>query len=261
MKNASPSRVLLVFCIAWLAFLLGSEPGLTQDALEETEPLGQASLVILHPDRTATLSAEVQATVTRIHREMGQGFRKGSALISLDHELYLQEKKKQEALLASAETDYETSAGLYRQKSISEIEYATSRANLEVARTNLLVAKRRLKSCTIRAPYSGKVLELLVHENELVQPGQPLVEIVDDRMIRTKFLAPAELRKELTIGQVLPVRIQGVDETLSCKLTNMSPVLESNTGTFQVFGEIENGSNALRGGMTGEIFLNLAVED
>lgn len=255
MKHISRSKVFLIFSTILLAFMLNSNPGRAQD--DQTEPSGQVILVVLYPYKTTTLSSRVQAIVAKIHHEMGQRFQKKTALIDLDYKLYQGEKSKAEALLVYEETNYKTMKKLYDQKSVSEIEYARSKADLEVARANLLIANKRLEACFIHAPYNGKVLKLLVNENELVQPGQPLIEIVDDSIIQTKFLAPAGFREKLAIGQTLPVKINGVAETIDCRLTHISPVLESNTGTFQVFGEIDNSGKVLRGGMTGEILLSL----
>jgi multidrug efflux pump subunit AcrA (membrane-fusion protein) len=94
-----------------------------------------------------------------------------------------------------------------------------------------------------------------VNENEWVQQGQPLIEIVNDQVIRAKFLVPFEYHGKIRIGQIVNADIRGINRRVQCKITHISPVLEANTSTFQVFAEIDNSKDILRAGMIGEISL------
>jgi hypothetical protein len=49
--------------------------------------------------------------------------------------------------------------------------------------------------------------------------------------------------------------VRGINKNFECKITHISPQMESNTFTFQMFAEIDNAGNILQGGMTGEILL------
>ena len=216
-------------------------------------------LVIVHPSRVATLSAEVLSVVKNIHNEMGDKFRKGDVLIELDPALYLADKKKADALLTYSEAVYKTNLKLYKQKSVSEIEFSRAKADFKVAEGNVAIAQKKLSACLIRSPYTGRVVKQLINENELVQPGQPLIEIVDDRTMRAQFLVPSPFWSQIQPGQVLDLSMEGIDKEFECKITHVSPVLESNTSTFQVFAEIDNAGHLLRGGMTGEIVLTSTI--
>ena len=226
-------------------------------AEDPTGPTARNILVMLHPLRSATLSAEVSSVVRKIHYEMGEKFKKDARLIDYNAALLLAEKKKADARLIFAVAAYETNHNLYSQNSVSEIELAKAKADLEIAKANVAIAKKKLAACSIRAPFSGRVVKLLVNESELVQEGQPLIEIVDDRIIRAKFLVPSLFYGRIRIGQRLDVRVRGVDGKFSSKITHISTMLESNTLTFQVFAEINNSRNILRPGMIGEILLKL----
>jgi len=212
-------------------------------------------LVVLHPLRSATLSAEVSSVVKKIYHEMGEKFSEKEVLIDFDSDFYLADEKKAKALLTYAYTVYNTQKRLYDQKSVSDVEFAKAKADLYVAKANLSMASKKLSSCSIRAPYPGRVVKLLVKENEIVQQGQPLIEIVDDQIMRAKFHVPFEFNGDLDIGQILDVKVRGINKSFQCKITHISPQMESNTSTFQMFGEIDNSDNILQVGMTGEIIL------
>ena len=217
--------------------------------------LSKKILVVLHPLKSATLSAEVPSVVKKIHHEMGEKFREKEVLIDFDSKFYLADKKKANALLTYANTVYKTNQKLYNQKSVSDVEFAKARADLDVAKADLSIASKKLSACSIRAPYHGRVVRLLVKENEIVQQGQPLIEIVDDQIMRAKFHVPLGFNGHLDIGQTLNVKVRGINKNFECKITHISPQMESNTFTFQMFAEIDNAGNILQGGMTGEILL------
>jgi membrane fusion protein, multidrug efflux system len=217
--------------------------------------LSKKILVVLHPLKSATLSAEVPSVVKKIHHEMGEKFREKEVLIDFDSNFYKADKKKANALLTYAYTVYKTNKKLYNQKSVSDVEFAKAKADLNVAKADLSIASKKLSACSIRAPYSGRVVKLLVKENEIVQQGQPLIEIVNDQIMRAKFHVPLGFNGHLDIGQILNVKVRGINKIFECKITHISPQMESNTSTFQMFAEIDNADNILQGGMTGEIML------
>ncbi len=162
-------------------------------------------LVVFHPFKTATLSAEVSGVVTKAHYEMGAQFKTGTPLIDLNPAIYLAEKQKMDALLSFTATALETNTNLFKQQSISEIEFAKAKADLEVAKANVALAQYKLEACTVRAPYPGRVVKLLVNENEWIEQGQPLIEIVDDRIMRARFYLPSRFYGRIKTGQILKV--------------------------------------------------------
>ena len=138
-------------------------------AIGEEVPAGGMNarvLVIIHPSRVATLSAEVLTVVKRIHLEMGEEFKKGSVLIELDPALYLADKKKADALLIYAEAVYKANLNLYKQKSVSEIEFSRATADFQVAEGNVAIARKKLSACSIRSPYHGRVVKQLTGEQQ-----------------------------------------------------------------------------------------------
>jgi RND family efflux transporter MFP subunit len=253
MKRICKYRIYFYVIILFAVILLNTYSAYAQDDM--ANELSKNILVVLHPLRSATLSAEVPSVVKKIYHEMGEKFNKNEVLIDFDSEFYLADEKKAKALLNYAYTVYNTQKKLYDQKSVSDVEFAKAKADLYVAKANLSMASKKLSSCSIRAPYNGRVVKLLVKENEIVQQGQPLIEIVDDRIMRAKFHVPFGFNGHLDIGQILDVKIRGINKIFKCKITHISPQIEPNTFTFQMFAEINNADNILQGGMRGEITL------
>lgn len=245
-------RGVLLICLHLLVLLLtGWGVGYAQESPDFLD--NQGYLAIFYPLKSATLSAEVGGTVTAINYDMGEAFKKNDALIVLDAEYLQAEKEKAEATRDYYASAYRSKRKLYQQKSVSSIEYAKSQADYHVSKADFAIAKKRVDACTIRAPFNGKVVKHLVQENEFVTEGQPLLEIIDDSIIRVKFHLPSAIYRQLAVGQIFKVRIKNLPALYDCKITHISPVVESNTSSFQVFGEIDNAKNTIRAGMTGFI--------
>ncbi len=210
----------------------------------------QGYISILYPIKSATLSSEVMGVIHKINFDMGAAFKKGAVLMLIDDGYFLSEKDKAEASKAFAAAAYQSKRELYNQKSISTHELAKAQSDYQIAMANFDIAQKRLAACTIRAPFDGKIAKRLTNENEFVAEGQPLLEIIDDRMIRAKFHLPASIYAQIEVGQCFDVRIRDVSRTFKGIVTHISPVVESNTSSFQVFAEIDNDRNSIRSGMT-----------
>lgn len=238
--------------VAVLAVLAGMNTG----ALAE-EPADQEGdkgyLTIFYPIKSTILYSEITGTVRTMTCDMGQAFKKGTVLVTLDSVYPAAEAEKARATFLYAGETLRSKKKLSDQKSISRLEYAKAEAEYSISKANLSIAAKRLAACTIKAPYSGRVVKLLVHENEYVPEGQPMMEILDDSRIQVKFHLPAPLYSTVLVGESYEVTVRDIATSFECKITHISPVMESNTNSFQVFAEIDNSKNRIRSGMTGYI--------
>jgi RND family efflux transporter MFP subunit len=213
-------------------------------------------LAIFYPIKSTVISAEVSSTVKAIRHDMGQVFKKGEMLIVLDSDNFKAEKNKADANQVFSAAVFQSKKELFGQKSVSMMEYSKAESDYKISKANSDIAGKKLDACMVRAPYAGKVVKLLVKENEFVTEGRPLVEIMDDRMIQVKFHVPSSLLKQFKIGQVYNIRVNSIKPLIKCKITHISPIIESNTSSFQVFGLTGNPNGTIRAGMTGFITMN-----
>lgn len=238
----------------WLWLLTG---WVTVPAVWAQRPMdrdgGAEYLAIFYPIKNTVLSAEVSGVIRRIYLDMGQNFKKGDPLVLLDLDYALQRKRKAKAARDFALEERKSKKALHTRKSVSTLEYAKAATDYWISEANLAIAQEQLSGCTVRAPYRGKVVKRLARENEYVTEGQPLIEIIDDSVIRVKFHLPQSLYSKIELGMRVTAAIKDTHQSFGCTITHISPVLESNTNSFQVFGEISNGDNSIRAGMTGFI--------
>lgn len=212
--------------------------------------------VLLQPSRKVILSAEVSARLLKIHKEMGESFKEGDILLELDSTVFSAKKSKMEADLKTAETALNAVTRLYKSNSRSQLDLMKAENDKAVAAANLVVAEHELDACSLKAPYSGRVVKVFPDEYELLQCGQELISIVDDRILRARFLAPAKFFSSLKKGDKVLITIPGIPEQFSGNITNISAAIDAASNTLEVYAEVNNEESKLRGGMVGTLIID-----
>lgn len=157
----------------------------------------------------STLSAELSATVVKVHAQVGDTVSQGDALIELncsDEQYRLQQSSAQlKASNASAklsELDYQRARRLFKQKNISkqeldrlQSEHERNKANQGSARAANQLALNSVDKCIIRAPFTAVVVERSATIGQLASVGTPLIRVMDTTNLElSAFLSPAEAR-------------------------------------------------------------------
>ncbi len=258
--NRTLITITLALVIGLALLARGQESTQTKNSRQEKQTGNARSVlipVVFFPRNETTLSSEVTARVVSAGKDMGDTFTRGEVLICLDKAVFQARKHKAEADLKTTEVELKTVEGLYRDHSRSLMELMRARRTVAQARLNLVVATRELEACSIRAPYPGRVVQLMVHAHELVQKGQKLISIVDDRILRARFLAPSTAFGAVKVGQELTITVTEIGRKVQARVTNISAMVDAASGTFEVYAEVDNQAEKLRAGMVGKLQLRV----
>lgn len=187
-------------------------------------------------------------------------------------------QKKAQAVLAAARADYEAKEKLFATRSISLRDLEATRRDLRVAEANsalalattmpeyedskktlaqaqarFKIAEKEMEACTVQAPYKGRVEKVLVNVSELVERGRPLIQVIDDSVLRAKFLAPSVAVQSIRPGMSVGIEVMELGQRITGRISHVSAVLDPASGTFEVYAEVDNPGGTLRSGMTGLI--------
>ncbi len=171
-----------------IAFPVEVMPAKEREAVEWIRAIGSVSA-----DKSVNLAAEVGGTVAGIYVDVGDTVEKGTLLARLDEErlriardLARAEVEIAKANLADSRGDARRQADLFREGVISEdaVEEAELRVNvhtgqLDMAAAKLAAAERDLSDAAIVSPIDGEITRKYIEVGELIQPGEPLFDIVD----------------------------------------------------------------------------------
>ncbi|SCA63672.1 Uncharacterized protein SCG7109_AV_00040 [Chlamydiales bacterium SCGC AG-110-M15] len=213
--------------------------------------MSRAYRVVLAPRHTTILSAEIASSVRSISKEMGDRFNSGEVLIQLDDRLFKAKRNKARFLLERAQEQLSAKQQLYDDNVASAFELKDAEASEAVAELDMETADKELASCYIRSPYQGHVDKLLVNEHEIVQPGQPLIEIVDDKTLLAKLLIPSSYFNKIQQGQTLMIDIKETGSQAQAIVTHIGAVIDPASSMFKIYAEVNNHEGKFRSGMTG----------
>ena len=142
-----------------------------------------------------------------------------------------------------------------------------AKMDVAVAEANMKIAEKEKKWCRIEAPYAGRVKKVIVNENEVVRPGEKLIEILDDRTLLAQFLLQASFLDKVKLGQKVTIEMKNIMKPVEGKISHIGADIDPVSSTIRVFAKIDNtrkrsNGKTLVSGMSGTLKLfNLEKTD
>jgi len=209
----------------------------------------------LAPRNYTTLAAEIGAKISHIGVKPGQAFKAGQVLVSFDCSLQNAQRARAQAELEGAEKTHAVNKRLHELDAVGKLEYATSEQAALKARAELDYAKATLAKCRIAAPYAGRVAEQKAREQQFVQPGQPLLDILDDSSLELDFIVPSKWLAWLRVGQAFKVSIDENGQSYPAKVTRLGARIDPVSQSVTVAAVIDGRFPELIAGMSGRVLL------
>jgi RND family efflux transporter MFP subunit len=238
----------------------------------------------LTPFQASALSARISGFVERVMVDRGTSVKQGQALATLAvPELAAQSAEARsrvllaEAKKAEAESKVTTAVStLDRMKRAAatpgtvagldmvraEEEVVSAKAALQTQIQGVEGAKAALNSVlaleeyrSIVAPFSGRIVERLVHPGALVGPATgPLFRLEQVSRLRLVLPVPEHSMGVISQGRVLEFRVPAhPGKTFTARLARSAGSLDPKTRTMSVEADVENSAGLLAPGMFPEV--------
>jgi RND family efflux transporter MFP subunit len=110
---------------------------------------------------------------------------------------------------------------------------------------------------SVRAPFDGVIVELPYHTDGVrIDQGQALVKIMQYDKLLMDVKLPEKHLPEVTMNQVVQIANYNVaKDTIYGRISQISPVINADTRTFQSVLQIDNEKRLLRPGMFIKAFI------
>jgi RND family efflux transporter MFP subunit len=205
--------------------------------------------------RYTTLSAEIGAVVQSVLVKEGERFSPGAALIVLVCGLHEAQRAKSVVELAGAQRSLEANQRLAELNAAGLMELDLAKNTVEKSQAELRISESQLSKCEIKAPFAGIVAEQRIREQQYVQPGTPLVDVLDDSGYELEFLAPSTWLSRLRVGMVVRIQIDEVRRNGLARIARISPRIDPVSQSIKVTANLEGSVADLKAGMSGRIQL------
>ncbi len=220
----------------------------------------------------ATLSFRVGGILEQLKVTVGQKITKGSFIAVVENsDTQLRFEEAKAALEASLISKQTAQANLQRVKSLYEnntmsvsdydvakSDYASSNAiaNSKQKAVNLL--ENELNYATLLSPMDGIVTEILVSENEAINPGQPVTVISSETDLEVAVGIPEAFIGQINEGATVSVKFSAVpDELYDGVITEISFVSDPKTSTYRVTILLSEVTSHIRPGMPADVSFSL----
>ncbi len=209
----------------------------------------------LLPQRYTTLAAEVGAKVNRLPVPEGGSFKQGQVLVGFDCSVQAAQLNKARAALTAADRTHSANRRLIELGSVGKVEVDVSEAEVFKNRAEVSAMGAVLAKCSVTAPYAGRIAEQKVREQQYVQPGQVLLEIIDDSILELEFIAPSRWLAWLKTGYGFQVGIDETNKNYPAKVLRMGARVDPVSQSIKITAAIDGKFPELIAGMSGKVLL------
>ena len=254
--------VIVLLILLGVAFLVGRRVLKPKEEVEHTQlPLATGisvekgdlsiteSLVgTIEASEQYALASKVSGEVLEIYAENGVELKKGDKIARLDNQKQIDAAKytleQAEAQAKAASDARNRLASLQASGDISAQDFESADAQAKAAEAQVKAAKlnydTQVEFATITAPADGVLQNSILVKNAMIPQGTQIASLMGNGKQQLVFSVTEELMKNLSLGQ--EVKVEKGQEQYTGSITEISGVMNAQTGLFTVKANLENSS-------------------
>ena len=254
--------VIVLLILLGVAFLVGRRVLKPKEEVEHTQlPLATGisvekgdlsiteSLVgTIEASEQYALASKVSGEVLEIYAEKGAELKKGDKIARLDNQKQIDAAKytleQAEAQAKAASDARNRLASLQASGDISAQDFESADAQAKAAEAQVKAAKlnydTQVEFATITAPADGVLQNSILVKDAMIPQGTQIASLMGKGKQQLVFSATEELMKNLSLGQ--EVKVEKGQEQYTGSITEISGVMNAQTGLFTVKANLENSS-------------------
>ena len=149
-----------------------------------------ATTSAVEAERTAQVLSETSGVLTEISVREGDSVAAGHVLARVDARERRLAFEQAELRLSRAESELSRQQRAFEQDLVAEYEYEKARFDRDLAASELETARLELERTEIRAPFAGKVTEVMLVEGGRLEPAQHLLTLADFNTLVARLYVP-----------------------------------------------------------------------
>lgn len=228
------------------------------------QPISESLSLVgsLAANEMVEIKSEVDGTVEEINFNEGERVEKGQLLFRLDESKFAASVAEAEASFKVAQTDFERSRELVKEKLIAPQEFDQIAAQFQVAQATLELRRRLLKDARIHAPFAGIMGARQVSPGQVIARNTTLSWLVDLERVKAEFNVPERFLSQVRVGQIIELMVAAYPgQKFPGEVYFISPNVDLSFRTVLVKAYVKNSERKLRSGMFANLDLTLKVRD
>lgn len=271
-----------ILSITLLILMISGCSKKTEDNVEKKVPVkiykANASTISKFIRVTGTVTAEedvivyskIAERVERIYVTPGQKVIKGQLLAVQKNDILKQSLGMAIAALKTAEAhaklatqDFKRMNILFNQRAISRQQFdqaktanETATHTLEQSKSGYEQAKERYENSLIKAPFNGVVAAVNVEENQMINAGHPVVQVLSSSKMKAKVNITGEDINNVKTGQTVVIKFPAIrGEEFNGKVEKINSSVDQMSKSLEVEIAFLTSDNRIKSGMFGEFLI------
>ena len=134
-------------------------------------------------------------------------------------------------------------------------ELKAAAGQLESAKGKYLGAQAQLSYSEIRSPIDGVITDRPLYPGEMAAAGTPMLTVMDISSVIAKAHIPQSEAAYLKVGDEGTITAPGIEHPIAGKITVVSPALDPNSTTVEIWLEAKNPKHELKPGTSVQLSL------
>lgn len=145
---------------------------------------------IVEAEEYSKLAFKVAGPLIEMNVDAGQKVKKGEVVAVVDPLDYNLQYEANKAAYITSKSQMERNKKLLAMQAISKQDYEIAEANYVKAKSAYETSQNTLTDTKLKAPFEGFVEEKYVENYQKVQPGEPIIKLVNPDKLEVSFILP-----------------------------------------------------------------------
>jgi membrane fusion protein (multidrug efflux system) len=204
----------------------------------------------LRSNEAVVVRPEISGRIDRLNFTEGAAVQKGQVIVALDDSVPAAELAQAKANLALAESNYNRTQELEKEKFVSATARDQALNALRVAQANVQLMEARLAKTKIVAPFGGIIGIRQVSVGDFVKEGQDLVTLEDISALKVDFRVPEQYVAVLKPGQTVEMATDALPgRKYVATVDAIDPLVDQAGRAVLLRARLKNSDGKLRPGM------------
>lgn len=213
-----------------------------------------ANTATLDAEQEATVVSKVRGIINEIYVEEGDQVKAGQVIAKIEDEQYKIEAARAKATLDRLQNDFQRNKELFDKNLIAAETFQNSQFEYESQKAAYDLAMLNLEYSSIKSPISGVVSERFVKRGNMIGTDQQVFRVTDFSPLQAILYVPEHEMAKIRKDQRAELRVDALpNQTFVGHVERISPVVDSQTGTFKVTVFVDETKDMLRPGMFGRV--------
>lgn len=208
----------------------------------------------LEAEQEATVVSKVRGTIEELYVEEGDMVQAGQLIAKIEDDQYQIEANRAKATLDRLYNEYQRNKELFERELIAAEAFQNSQYEYESQKATYDLAALNLEYTSVRSPISGVISHRFVKAGNMIGTDQQMYRVTDFTPLQAILHIPEHEMSKIKKNQRAELRVDALpNQTFMGYVERISPVVNSQSGTFKVTIFVDETMNILRPGMFGRV--------